>query len=143
MIKVAKYRTDKITLFRMLENAGIDCSTENFKLFEKFFDVNYQKISHNITNIQLEPESKFIDLEWSQILNVKSSCIDNMRVKSFLLDILTEKTNESSIDQSSSLNNNNNNINSTLLLLSEKELNDLYATLRECVKNIENYIGSK
>lgn len=140
MIEAAKYRIDKITLLRMLQNAGIDCLTENFKLFEKFLDVNLPKVSHNITNIQLEPESKFIDLEWSQILNVKSSCLDNMRVKSFLLDILTEPSNNNSADQSSSLNNNT--IDSTLLILSGKELNDLYATLRECVKNVENYIDS-
>lgn len=127
-MEAAKYNVNESTVITLLQENNLDTSTDNFKLFANFLHTTLGKARHNLERMTLVPGEKFQDLEWSQIFDLKSSSIDCIKEKNYMLDIHTQAGNA-----------NEDRVFS--LALSHKELQDMHATLRDCVKNVENFIN--
>ena len=132
MLEAVKCQINHATLIRSLQDNGLDCSTNKFKLFENFIQKSMRKLYHNISNLELEPNIRFKDLEWSQMLDLKSSNGENIRKKNYIIDIIGSKPSKDG--------NNHSTTDSISMIFSEQGLQDFYVTIRDCMKNVEHYI---
>lgn len=129
LLEAAKYNVNESVVISLLQENSIDSTTDNFKLFSNFVHDTLKLVRHNMHNLQLNPVPNFNDLEWSQIFDLKSSSVDNIKEKSYLVDFQTDIA--SGQKQVFSMT------------FSHKELQDLHATLRDCVKNVECFLNNK
>ncbi|KAH7646110.1 uncharacterized protein LOC124490942 [Dermatophagoides farinae] len=132
MLEAVKCQINHATLIRSLQDNGLDCSTNKFKLFENFIEKSMRKLYHNISNLELEPNIRFKDLEWSQMLDLKSSNGENIRKKNYIIDIIGSKPSKDG--------NNHSTTDSISMIFSEQGIQDFYVTIRDCMKNVEHYI---
>ena len=132
MLEAVKCQINHATLIRSLQDNGFDCSTNKFKLFENFIEKSMRKLYHNISNLELEPNIRFKDLEWSQMLDLKSSNGENIRKKNYIIDIIGSKPSKDG--------NNHSTTDSISMIFSEQGIQDFYVTIRDCMKNVEHYI---
>lgn len=116
------------SLVRILQEHKLDCTSDNFKLLITFINSIWDKVLHNMNHLELNPTPRFKEIEWAQILNVKSSSMDNIKEKTYLIDLHVQ-------DQ---MTNRESTFSMTLL---PKELQDLHTNLLACAKSIENCIN--
>ncbi|KAH9422255.1 hypothetical protein DERP_002552 [Dermatophagoides pteronyssinus] len=137
MLEACKCQINYQTLIRSLQDSGLDCSTQKFELFKNFLEKSMKKLYHNINKLELSSsEIHFKDIEWSQILDLKSSNAENIRRKNYLIDIIGSKPANNNDDH----HNQQPNSTTESIMFTEQGLQDFYVTIRDCIKNIEHYI---
>ena len=133
LLESAKNNVNESSLVRLLQDHKLDCSTDNFKLFIQFINSTWPKVRHNLTHMELDPVPNFRGIEWSQLLDMKSSSMDSIKERNYLLDLYVDDQRDKSTGNGSTA--------AFSMTLSQKELQDLHFTLRDCAKSIENFVS--
>lgn len=137
LLESAKNNVNESSLVRLLQEHKFDCSTNNFKLFIDFLHSTLPKVHHNISNLELNPLPKFRGMEWSQVLDMKSSSMESIKERTYLIDFYVDKDEE----RNNSDNPTPSHQMTESMILSQKELQDLHFTLRDCAKSLENFMS--
>lgn len=133
LLESVKHGVNESSLVRQLQEHKFDVSTDNSKLFIQFINSTLPKVQHNIAHFELNPLPKFKSMEWSQVFEIKSSSIDSIKEKTYLLDLY--------VDNETSNSNNPKATSALSMTLSKNELMDLHLTLRDCAKSLEKMMS--
>jgi len=128
LLDTSKYGVSIEALSKTLQNNGLDIKTDLFRLVIDFIAENLPKVTENLQRTELNPDPRFRSLSWSQKVDIKSSNIDNIRERSFVLDF-SHRLPAQGEDEHFELE------------VSAKELVDLHSGLRDCLRNIERLIN--
>ena len=132
LLESVKNNVNETSLVRLLQEHKLDCSTDNFKLFIKFIHSIWSKVHHNMSHLELDPLPKFRGMEWSQLVDIKSSSMDSIKERSYFLDLYVDDRRE---------NSTTNGTAAFSMTLSPKELQDFETTLRDCAKSLEKFVS--
>lgn len=148
VLEAAKNGVSLGTLGRLL--AGhLDTTSEPFQLFTTFLATVLPKVIEQLKAIQLDGGDvfQFRDIRWSQAFEVKSSILESVREKSYVIDIEADRA----VGQlPTKLNGTRNQQQPTevkhsretiSMSITQRELQDLYTSLLDCAKNVERIIN--
>lgn len=151
ILEAAKTNLSSSTLIRLL-SGHLDSSSESYKLFTTFLTAMLPKVIEQLKSIQLDAGQvlQFRDIRWSQALEVKSSILESVREKSYVLDfeadrakVLTTTTNLDHNDDGGTCNRPEVGHSREVISMSitQRELQDLYTSLLDCAKNADRIIN--
>lgn len=141
LLESVKNNVNEASLVRLLQEQKFDCTTENFRLFIEFIHSTLPKVQHNMNHFELNPLPKFRGIEWSQVFDVKSSSIDSIKERSYLLDLYVDESKDSPEESSQQQHQPKTTRTALSMTLSKNELMDLHLTLRDCAKSLENLMS--
>lgn len=141
LLESVKNNVNEASLVRLLQEQKFDCTTENFRLFIEFIHSTLPKVQHNMNHFELNPLPKFRGIEWSQVFDVKSSSIDSIKERSYLLDLYVDESKDSPEESSQQQQQPKTTRTALSMTLSKNELMDLHLTLRDCAKSLENLMS--
>ena len=126
ILDCVKYGKNIEDISKILNDNNFDVTTEHWIIVLAFIKENLPQITENLKQTEIDPDSKFVSLFWTQKLDVKSSNVDNIKERSFVLDFGHRKSSKEDHFE---------------FELSAKELIDLHSNLRECTRSIENILN--
>ena len=136
ILEIVKNNINEVVLIRLLQEHKLECSSDRFKQLISFINSKRGKIFHNLNQLELNPLPKFREMEWSQILYTKSSNIDSIKERNYMIDLFVDDQ----LVESNGEQNKQNTSSVFSMILSQKELQDLHFTLSDCAKSIETFL---